>query len=70
MADQGVCLTDCPTGYYNSETLNNIMMRICLACPKNCTSCLSNISCDNCADNFYQIGEKCLVACPRGYFKF
>lgn len=61
----GVCLTQCPSGYYQSSTTND-----CLACESTCLNCNGPLdtNCLSCGSNRALLSTSCVLACPISYF--
>lgn len=56
-----LCVSACPTGYYNSANL-------CTTCPAECSQCQAATNCTVCSGSFNLFQGKCLTDCPDLYY--
>ncbi|KAL5005336.1 hypothetical protein ScPMuIL_018792 [Solemya velum] len=70
MGLDGVCLSACPGGYYDSEA-------VCIPCGEGCVSCTPPLNtdhplCDQCEDGYLtETGfEKCVKTCDKGFYQW
>nr|XP_039264598.1 R-spondin-2-like [Styela clava] len=59
---RGICLHDCPDGYYGSRGKETNMCKKCQVL--NCASCFTSNYCTTCKDGYFLHDAKCLKTCP------
>ncbi|KAL4489764.1 hypothetical protein ABPG72_022404 [Tetrahymena utriculariae] len=61
----GACVSNCPSGYFQNNLLNQ-----CQKCDSTCKECsgTSNTQCTSCSSQLIFYNNQCLTQCPSGLF--
>lgn len=60
------CLTSCPSGYFQTVSVDNL--KYCTSCNSPCLACSNSSFCISCVNGYYYYNYNCNTVCPVGYY--